>query len=239
MLTPAEEGAVKMLEEAAQQTSKLSKEMEDQREMQETITRIQQVQPSGRINYFTPFDSVAQFHFGAKGIGNAHIGDITINPPQEVIEVKWRVIDEEVNKELGPLMQKFITNGGASLEQKAELLDHLVDSVYVLLSCAVSFGLPFDTAFAIVHHSNMKKVVGPGLPKFREDGKILKPEGWTSPEKDLFKLVLDAYAFAMQVKHPQKANNLPDPKGTNEEKEPEKPLIVADDGGNQAGPGLL
>lgn len=43
--------------------------------------------------------------------------------------------------------------------------------------------------FMIVHAANMRKVGENGKVIKREDGKILKPEGWYGPEKDLLKKI--------------------------------------------------
>lgn len=39
-----------------------------------------------------------------------------------------------------------------------------------------------EAAAAEVVRSNLAKVIGPGLPHFREDGKVIKPPGWTPPD---------------------------------------------------------
>lgn len=177
---------------------------------------LERVAPSGIVHYFTPYDMVASFHAASMLRGLCAIGEI--NKPVEEAVVKGRIdlIDEEVNKELLPLLQKIAENGGkASLEQKAELLDHLVDSVYVLMGAAANFGLFFDTGFAIVHKANMAKVMRPEGPIFFEEGnpegqpvgKVKKPEGWTAPNKQLFELCLGAFSHA-EMSRPEKATNL-------------------------------
>lgn len=64
-----------------------------------------------------------------------------------------------------------------------EVLDALVDIQYVLLGMVNRLGLSkeFVEAFETVHINNMTKVKdseGNIIVKFREDGKILKPEGY-------------------------------------------------------------
>jgi predicted HAD superfamily Cof-like phosphohydrolase len=56
--------------------------------------------------------------------------------------------------------------------------DALADLAYVVLGAAVEWGLPLPPVFDEVHRSNMAKVGGPK----REDGKQLKPPGWTPPD---------------------------------------------------------
>ena len=61
------------------------------------------------------------------------------------------------------------------------IADALADIIYIACGTAVSYGIPLDRVFAEVHRSNMAKLVD-GKPIRREDGKILKPEGWTPPD---------------------------------------------------------
>lgn len=63
----------------------------------------------------------------------------------------------------------------------ASVLDACVDLVYVVCQFANSLNLPFDEAFEEVHRSNMAKRGPDGKVTYREDGKVLKPPGWTPP----------------------------------------------------------
>jgi predicted HAD superfamily Cof-like phosphohydrolase len=56
--------------------------------------------------------------------------------------------------------------------------DAIADSIYVLIGTALSFGIPLAAVWREVHSANMRKVGGAR----RNDGKILKPEGWTPPD---------------------------------------------------------
>lgn len=60
----------------------------------------------------------------------------------------------------------------------AEIADGLADLIYVCLGTALEFGIPLHEIFNEVHRSNMRKVGG----ATREDGKILKPDGWEPPD---------------------------------------------------------
>ena len=62
-----------------------------------------------------------------------------------------------------------------------EIADALADLIYIACGTAVSYGIPLDVVFDEVHRSNMAKLVN-GKPIYREDGKVLKPEGWTPPD---------------------------------------------------------
>ena len=60
-----------------------------------------------------------------------------------------------------------------------ELVDALVDKMYILLGTINTHGLAsrFEEAFNLVHENNMTKVVD-GKVLRNADGKILKPEGF-------------------------------------------------------------
>lgn len=60
----------------------------------------------------------------------------------------------------------------------AEIAKECADLIVTILGTAAEYGLPFNEVWAEVHRSNMAKAGGPR----REDGKILKPEGWTPPD---------------------------------------------------------
>ena len=60
----------------------------------------------------------------------------------------------------------------------AEMVDALCDLLYVTYGAAVDLGVDLQPFFAEVHRSNMAKVGG----RRREDGKWLKPAGWTPPD---------------------------------------------------------
>ena len=62
-------------------------------------------------------------------------------------------------------------------EARAQLVKEWADLQYVVSQAAVFFDIPADPAFNRVHNNNMTKVVD-GKIRYREDGKILKPEGY-------------------------------------------------------------
>lgn len=94
-------------------------------------------------------------------------------PAPERVALRRDLIDEEVNKELLPAMDAG---------DLPAIADALADSIYVLVGTALEYGLPLDRVWAAVQNANMRKV-DPETGKVvrREDGKILKPEGWTPP----------------------------------------------------------
>ena len=61
-------------------------------------------------------------------------------------------------------------------------VDALIDIMVVTIGALHSIGVDVEGAWREVHKSNMAKVdVGTGVVLRREDGKILKPEGWQPP----------------------------------------------------------
>lgn len=56
--------------------------------------------------------------------------------------------------------------------------DAIVDAIYFLVGTAVEMGIDLDPLFERVHMANMRKDGG----MVREDGKLLKPPGWTPPD---------------------------------------------------------
>jgi len=66
----------------------------------------------------------------------------------------------------------------------SEMLDALVDLVYVALGTAHYMGAPFDKAWAEVQRANMAKVrVENDLNKpYRRPGAVVKPPGWEPPD---------------------------------------------------------
>lgn len=65
--------------------------------------------------------------------------------------------------------------------------DGLADLCYVAIRAALIWGIDLRPVWDEVHRANMAKVGG----KAREDGKILKPDGWQPPN---IRAVLEAQA---------------------------------------------
>jgi predicted HAD superfamily Cof-like phosphohydrolase len=61
-------------------------------------------------------------------------------------------------------------------------VDALIDIMVVTIGALHSIGVDVEGAWKEVHNSNMAKIdAGTGAVLRREDGKILKPEGWQPP----------------------------------------------------------
>jgi predicted HAD superfamily Cof-like phosphohydrolase len=57
------------------------------------------------------------------------------------------------------------------------IADGAADLIYVIIGTCLEYGIDIDRVWDEVHRANMNKVGG----ETREDGKILKPEGWEPP----------------------------------------------------------
>lgn len=77
----------------------------------------------------------------------------------------------------GPRIATFEGIPPSSVGDIVEVADGIADLIYVALGAAIAFGIDIDPIFEEVHRTNMEKVGG----RTRDDGKILKPEGWEPP----------------------------------------------------------
>lgn len=95
-------------------------------------------------------------------------------PDAQTVLLRHRLIDEEVNKELLPAIEAC---------DLPAIYDGCVDALVVIIGTMIAFGLPVAEGWKEVLRSNMAKV-DPNTGKVikREDGKVLKPEGWTAPD---------------------------------------------------------
>jgi len=129
------------------------------------------IQPTGNVSFYTQCDMVRHF---TRAFGRTEKSLIE-NLTEEEIKLRKDLVIEELGEFVLAIDRVTVAQ---SLENKAELLDAIIDSIYVLMGTAIAFGLPFDFAFDMVHHANMSKLGPDGAPILREDGKVLKPEGW-------------------------------------------------------------
>lgn len=93
--------------------------------------------------------------------------------PEDMIELRIKLLKEEVEEYAE----------AARAGDMVEVLDALADIGYILAGTIINHGMQhiYDDAFNEVHRSNMAKVVD-GKVIRREDGKVLKPEGWQAPQ---------------------------------------------------------
>ncbi len=63
--------------------------------------------------------------------------------------------------------------------------DAMIDLIYFALGTLVEIGVKPQAIFDIVQNANMAKLHKDGKPRYREDGKIIKPDGWVTPEPQI------------------------------------------------------
>lgn len=87
--------------------------------------------------------------------------------------MRWRLLKEEVEELEEAIMENDVL----------EVADAYADIIYIALGSAIMhIGKErFIRVWDEVQRSNMAKCVD-GTLRMREDGKILKPEGWTPPD---------------------------------------------------------
>ncbi|MDX1563818.1 MAG: hypothetical protein R3236_00365 [Phycisphaeraceae bacterium] len=98
------------------------------------------------------------------------IGEAPAPPDEKTAELRLRLIAEE-HEELKRAHDEGDLPGVA---------DALTDMIYVILGTAISYGIDLRPVWDEVQRANMAKTGG----GTRDDGKILKPEGWTPPDID-------------------------------------------------------
>lgn len=82
---------------------------------------------------------------------------------------------ELIGEETGELMTALAN------EDRVEQLDALIDILVVTIGAIHSMGASGEGAWKEVMRSNFAKIGEDGKVRKREDGKVLKPIGWTPP----------------------------------------------------------
>lgn len=114
----------------------------------------------------TPFNDQAAFMLAC--------GQTVLTPNPVQAAMYRKLIKEEYEDELLKAFDE---------EDEVEQADAVMDLIVVLIGFAFSKGWPVSKLWAEVIRSNMAKVdPATGLVRKREDGKVLKPEGWTAPD---------------------------------------------------------
>jgi predicted HAD superfamily Cof-like phosphohydrolase len=89
-------------------------------------------------------------------------------PPDNEAQLRLDLITEEYDELATAIENRDIV----------KVADGIADLIYVLIGTAHSYGIPLEKVWKEVHQTNMAKEGG----STREDGKILKPEGWVPPD---------------------------------------------------------
>jgi predicted HAD superfamily Cof-like phosphohydrolase len=66
-------------------------------------------------------------------------------------------------------------------DDRVEMLDALIDILVVTIGAIHSMGADAEGAWKEVMRTNFAKIGEDGKVRKREDGKVLKPTGWTPP----------------------------------------------------------
>ena len=98
-----------------------------------------------------------------------YVGDSPGFPPQEVIDLRLKLIMEEATE--------LVT--ACHLGNLELVADAVADLLYVTFGTAVSFGLPIRRVFAEVHRSNMTKSMEKDEKSIK--GKTLKGDNYVPP----------------------------------------------------------
>jgi predicted HAD superfamily Cof-like phosphohydrolase len=91
----------------------------------------------------------------------------------------------EKNREQFELYMKLIREEVQELHDAKthdQVFDALLDIIVVCIGAGHSAGYPMEAGWDAVHISNLRKIdPTTGKVERREDGKILKPDGWRPP----------------------------------------------------------
>jgi len=98
-------------------------------------------------------------------------------PSEENYKMYLSLVDEEMDE----LLEAVAAN------DKVEQLDALVDILVVTMGAIRAAGWDGEAAWKEVMDTNFAKIdPDTGKVRKREDGKVLKPEGWKAPELGQF-----------------------------------------------------
>lgn len=117
------------------------------------------------------FENLLEFH---RALGETPPSIPTLPSPQS-LELRRTLIREEFEEVMNEFEQA--QNWKSPLELHA-LAQELADLLYVTYGSFMALGIDAEAVFAEVHRANMQKITG----LRREDGKILKPEGFVQAD---------------------------------------------------------
>lgn len=103
---------------------------------------------------------------------NHEAGHLTRIQPTDERDEREKLAVELVEEEFVELLQAYLDH------DMRKLADACADLVWVVCGLAGAFGINLDAAWAEVKRTNYAKLGGPR----RDDGKLLKPEGWQPPD---------------------------------------------------------
>lgn len=112
-------------------------------------------------------------------------------PDQKVVELRKKLCCEEFHEFMMGLGSNFnpseideelidFFNRDLLKVDLVELVDGAIDLMVVVIGTLLAFGVNPQEVWDEIHRSNMSKSVN-GKLIYREDMKVLKPEGWSPP----------------------------------------------------------
>lgn len=138
----------------------------------------------------TNFQLVQEFHqtFGVTGLADK----ADLNELMPFWVTRTQLLNEEFH-ETQEAMRKFV-QGGKKKEDMVEVVDGLLDMLYVIYGSIELLGVNADLAFAEVQRSNMSKLGEDGKPILNDGvldpsrpvGKVLKGPNYSRPNLDQF-----------------------------------------------------
>ena len=100
---------------------------------------------------------------------------------QEPNEANYKMYLTLIDEEVGELVE------AVAADDKVEQLDALVDILVVTMGAIRAGGFDGEGAWKEVMDTNFAKIdPNTGKVRKREDGKVLKPQGWQPPQLDKF-----------------------------------------------------
>lgn len=112
---------------------------------------------------------VRDFHLAT----DTPIGDTPCVPRDERVTVREVLLEEEFEELMRGMARGDLVN----------IAQELVDLIYVAIGTALEYGIPLQKVWNEVHHANMaKRDPVTGKVRKRDDGKVLKPDGWQKPD---------------------------------------------------------
>jgi len=124
--------------------------------------------------------AVKDFHEGFQQINGTEPALIT----HDEVQLRHRLMAEENDEYIQAALE-----GVMSADQRlVGIADALGDQLYILCGTILKHGMQhiIEDVFAEIHRSNMSKLGPDGKPILREDGKILKGEGYFKPNLKQF-----------------------------------------------------
>lgn len=125
-------------------------------------------------------EAVKKFHEGFQQKNGTEPTLIT----HDEVQLRHRLMAEENDEYIQAAL-----DGIMSVDQRLEgIADALGDQLYILCGTILKHGMQhiIEDVFDEIHRSNMSKLGPDGKPILREDGKILKGEGYFKPNLKQF-----------------------------------------------------